>query len=191
MNRSGPTTSGFASDEVSAGDARAVERQLGRPARGVHAVAHRCPCGLPDVVETLPRLANGAPFPTLFYLTCPRACAAVSRLEAGGLMREQTERLDADADLRAAHQGAHEDYLQRRDELAVEVGIAPVSEIAGISAGGMPDRVKCLHVLLAHALSVGTGVSPLGDEVREQLEPWWLRGPCVADGGDVDVEGPT
>ncbi|BCJ58540.1 hypothetical protein Jiend_19620 [Micromonospora endophytica] len=52
-------------------DLAAVAAQLGRTPRGTQAVAHRCPCGLPDVVETTPRLADGTPFPTLFYLTCP------------------------------------------------------------------------------------------------------------------------
>jgi hypothetical protein len=168
-----------------------VELQLGRAPRGAHAVAHRCPCGLPDVVETLPRLASGEPFPTLFYLTCPRASAAVSRLEADGLMREQTARLDTDADLRAAHHRAHEDYLRRRDRLAETAGGGPVPEIAGISAGGMPERVKCLHVLLAHALAAGPGVNLLGDEVRDLVQPWWHRGPCVGDGPAVSGEDPT
>jgi hypothetical protein len=140
------------------------------------------------VVETLPRLPDGAPFPTLFYLTCPRANAAVSRLEATGLMREQSERLGVDADLRAAHLRAHEAYLTRRDEVAVSGGTGPVPEIAGVSAGGMPDRVKCLHVLLAHALAAGPGVNPLGDEVADLIGPWWDRGPCVGD-SDEPAEG--
>jgi uncharacterized protein len=178
------------SDTIRPADASAVQLQLGRPPRGVCAVAHRCPCGLPDVVETLPRLPNGAPFPTLFYLTCPRACAAVSRLEADGVMRQQSTRIDADAELRAAHQRAHADYLRRRDDLAEAVGVGPVPEIAGISAGGMPDRVKCLHVLLAHALAAGPGVNVLGDEVREALEPWWHRGPCIGD-VEPDDESPA
>ena len=69
-------------------DAEVVALQLGRPPRGLRRVAHRCPCGLPDVVETAPRLADGSPFPTLYYLTCPRAVAAVARLEAAGVMRQ-------------------------------------------------------------------------------------------------------
>ena len=84
---------------ITARDAVVIAAQLGRPPRGLLGVAHRCPCGLPDVAETAPRLPDGSPFPTLYYLTCPRACAAVSRLEASGLMREMTARL---ADLRYA-----------------------------------------------------------------------------------------
>jgi uncharacterized protein len=154
-------------------DLVAVAAQLGRPPRGTRAVAHRCPCGLPDVVETTPRLADGTPFPTLFYLTCPRAVAACSRLESAGLMREMAARLEADPELAARYRAAHEDYLARRE------AIAQVPEIAGTSAGGMPGRVKCLHVHLAHALAAGPGVNPLGDEVRERTEPWWTGGQCV------------
>src|SRR5581483_12450193 len=85
-----------------------VAAQLGRAPRAMRAVAHRCPCGLPDVVETAPRLADGTPFPTLYYLTCPRAARAVGRLEASGMMAEMTQRLRADADLAAAYLAAHD-----------------------------------------------------------------------------------
>lgn len=154
-------------------DAEAVGRQLGRPPRGLHAVAHRCPCGLPDVVATRPRLDDGTPFPTLFYLTCPRAAAVIGTLEASGLMREMTERLGADEALAAAYEAAHRDYLARRSALEA------VPEIEGVSAGGMPARVKGLHVLVGHALAAGPGVNPLGDEALDALEPWWAAGPCV------------
>jgi hypothetical protein len=158
---------------MDASDRAAVAAQLGRPARAMRGVAHRCPCGLPDVVETSPRLEDGTPFPTLFYLTCPRACSAVSRLEAGGVMHTMTERLSADPGLAARHAEAHRDYLARRE------AIAEVPEIAGTSAGGMPGRVKCLHVLAAHALAAGPEVSPLGDETLAMLPEWWTSGPCV------------
>ena len=154
-------------------DRAAVAAQLGREPRAIRAVAHRCPCGNPDVVETSPRLPDGTPFPTLYYLTCPRASAAVGRLEASGLMREMTERLRADEQLAAQYRAAHESYLARRAELG------HVAEIAGISAGGMPNRVKCLHVLVGHALAAGPGVNPLGDEAVAALPPWWADGPCV------------
>ena len=154
-------------------DVAAVGAQLGRAPRGLRAVAHRCPCGLPDVVETEPRLADGSPFPTLYYLTCPRATSAVSTLEAGGLMREMTERLSGDEELRTGYATAHAAYLRRRN------AIEKVTEIDGISAGGMPDRVKCLHVLVGHSLAAGPGVNPLGDEAVAALPHWWDAGPCV------------
>lgn len=158
-------------------DLAAIHAQLGRDPRGVRAVAHRCPCGLPDVVETAPRLPDGTPFPTVFYLTCPRAASAVGRLEASGLLRDWSERLRADPELAGAYRRAHEDYLVRRERLG------SVPEIAGVSAGGMPERVKCLHVLVAHALAAGPGVNPLGDEALALLPDWGAGGPCASGSG--------
>ena len=64
-------------------DLEVIETQLGRTPRGVVAVAWRCPCGRPGVITTLPRLDNGTPFPTVYYLTNPRYVAACSSLETG------------------------------------------------------------------------------------------------------------
>ena len=152
-------------------DLAAVEAQLERRPRGVRAVAHRCPCGNPDVVETAPRLPDGAPFPTLYYLTCPKAASLIGTLEASGLMARMTERLKQDADLAAAYRAADDDYRARRDAVEVLEGFP--------TAGGMPDRVKCLHVLVGHSLAVGPGVNPLGDEALALLADWWRTGPCV------------
>jgi uncharacterized protein len=152
-------------------DVSAIGEQLGRVPRGLRGIAHRCPCGQPDVVETAPRLEDGTPFPTLYYLTCPRAASAIGTLEAEGVMKEMTARLAEVPELAAAYRAAHEDYIRRRDA---------VGELTGFpSAGGMPDRVKCLHVLVAHSLAVGRGVNPLGDEAIAVLPEWWRKGPCV------------
>lgn len=144
-------------------DLEVVAAQLGREPRGVVAVAYRCPSGHPGVVTTLPRLPNGAPFPTVYYLTCPQAVSACSTLEASGLMAEMTARLAEDDELAARYRAAHEAYLVDREALG------HVEELEGISAGGMPTRVKCLHVLVAHSLAAGRGVNPLGDEALDAL----------------------
>ncbi|MGV0837453.1 DUF501 domain-containing protein [Mycolicibacterium thermoresistibile] len=146
---------------VDPADLDAVARQLGRQPRGVLEIAYRCPNGEPGVVKTAPRLADGTPFPTLYYLTHPVLTAAASRLESAGVMREMTERLNHDPDLAAAYRRAHESYLAERD--AIE------SLGTTFSGGGMPDRVKCLHVLMAHSLAKGPGVNPLGDEALAML----------------------
>lgn len=158
-------------------DAAVVTAQLGREPRGQFRVAHRCGCGLPDVVQTAPRLPDGTPFPTLYYLTCPRAAAAVGRLEAAGMMAAMTERLSDDASLRRAYEAAHEDYLARRAQVARACGMAPLPG-GTQSAGGMPVRVKCLHALIAHELAV-PGANPLGREAAQAAGPWWAAGPCV------------
>jgi hypothetical protein len=159
-------------------DEATVAAQLGRAPRGLRAVAHRCPCGLPDVVETAPRLPDGTPFPTLYYLTCPRAAAAIGGLEAAGLMREMTARIADDPGLRAGYQAAHRDYVARRAMASVDEGQRPLPPDTQ-SAGGMPDRVKCLHALAAHELAASGG-NPLGREALDAAGPWWSRGPCVA-----------
>ena len=163
-------------------DEAVIAAQLGRPPRGIHAIGHRCPCGNPDVVTTEPRLPNGTPFPTTYYLTCPRVNSRIGTLEASGLMKEMQDRLGTDEELAAAYRSAHEAYLADRSAVGAEAG-HDVPEIEGISAGGMPHRVKCLHVLAAHALAAGPGVNPLGDEVLELLGDWWSSGPCATAGG--------
>jgi hypothetical protein len=158
---------------ISEPDRAAIEAQLGREPRSIHGIGHRCPCGNPDVVATEPRLDDGTPFPTTFYLTCPRAASRIGTLEASGLMKEMQDRLADDPEVAAAYRAAHERYLEAR------YAIGRVTEIDGISAGGMPDRVKCLHVLAGQSLAQGRGVNPLGDEVLDLLGEWWASGPCV------------
>jgi hypothetical protein len=142
-------------------DLGAVARQLGREPRGALQIAYRCPNGEPGVVKTAPRLPDGTPFPTLYYLTHPALTAAASRLESSGMMREMTQRLSCDTELAAAYRQAHESYLAERD------AIEPLG--TAFSAGGMPDRVKCLHVLIAHSLAKGRGTNPFGDEALAVL----------------------
>lgn len=158
-----------------AADADAFAREMGRPARGVLAVAYRCDHGVPAVVQTAPRLPDGTPFPTLFYLCCSALVAAVSRMESAGVMGEMAERLatdGADGSLVVGYRRAHDAYLAARDAVE-DLGIT-------VSAGGMPDRVKCLHVLVAHALATGRGVNPLGDEAVDALAAYTRGGsPCA------------
>ena len=91
----GPAATARRRPVVEPADLDAVARQLGREPRGVLEIAYRCPNGEPGVVKTAPRLPDGTPFPTLYYLTHPALTAAASRLESSGLMREMTERLRA------------------------------------------------------------------------------------------------
>ncbi|MCR2784341.1 MULTISPECIES: DUF501 domain-containing protein [unclassified Microbacterium] len=158
-------------------DLAVLREQLGRPARGVLGIAARCVCGNPTVVATAPRLPDGTPFPTFYYLTHPGATAAMSTLEAEQVMRELSDELAADDDLAAQYARAHEAYLADR---------APhgdVPEIEGISAGGMPTRVKCLHALAGHALAAGPGVNPIGDRALERSEWSPQRCTCAHPGG--------
>lgn len=155
-------------DTPSQDDLDIVSAQLGRPVRSVAGIAWRCRCGMPGVLATYPRLDTGQPFPTTFYLTHPGYVLACSRLEASGLMTELTDKLADNAGLASAYLKAHKSYLEDRQTLAARLGEA-VDEIAGVSAGGMPNRVKCLHALVGHALAKGPGINPIGDLVIEMV----------------------
>lgn len=158
---------------VDSRDLEALREQLGREPRGVVAIPARCACGNPIVVRTLPRLDDGTPFPTSYYLSHPGAIAALSTLEAEGAMRAMNQRLDEDSTLGFLYRAAHESYLADRAELG------EVPEIEDVSAGGMPTRVKCLHALAAHALAKGPGVNPFGDEALEAIRDTWRRDRCT------------
>jgi len=151
-----------------------ISEQLGRPARGRPAVVHRCAYGLPSVVRVDPRLEDGTPFPTTFWLSCPLARSAVGRLEADHEMVRLNQRLDAEPALRAEYEGTAMRYVGFRDRLG-----APEEPLAGApTAGGMPRRVKCLHVHVAHHLA--TGDNPIGSAAADLMLPMQCPAPCVA-----------
>ena len=165
--------------EASPVERRLIEGQIGREVRGAVAVAARCRYGLPTVVRTSPFLPDGTPFPTLYWLSCPAAGAAVGRLEAAGWNARLSERVATSPELAAAHRAAHEQYLAQRDalgRLADEPGV-----------GGLPGRVKCLHALYAHELA--TGADPVGRIVRQVVDPVDCPGPCVDLAGDLPSGG--
>lgn len=157
-----------------------LSAQLGRPARGRPAVVHRCGHGLPTVVRVDPRLEDGTPFPTTFWLACPLLRSAVGRMEADHEMVRLNERLAEDEDLRVAYAAGADRYVAFRDALG-----APGPPLDGApTAGGMPTRVKCLHVHLAHHLA--TGDNPIGAHVADALLPMACDVPCV-DGDAPDT----
>lgn len=169
-------------DPPSEHDIRVVSAQLGRPARDVVGIAARCVCGNPTVVSTKPRLGNGTPFPTLYYLCHPAPTAQVSTLEANQVMPELAALLE-DPAVAEAYRAAHEAYLADRES------IEHVDEIDGVSAGGMPTRVKCLHALVGHSLAAGPGVNPIGDLALARIAWSPERCECRAydEGADTEV----
>lgn len=160
----------LARPELDERDATTAAAMLGRPLRGRSAVAVRCGWGLPAVLRVHPRLGDGTPFPTLFWLACPLANRHVGGLEADGVMAGLTQRVREDADLAEAYAGAAERFVAARDRLG---GPLP----RGDAAGGMPQRVKCLHSLYAHHLA--TLDNPVGAWVAKHVEPMTCPGPCV------------
>ena len=124
---------------AAADDLACVAAQLGRAPRGVLGVAHRCPCGRPDVVATAPRLPDGTPFPTAYYLTHPAYVAEASRIESHGTMAEWTAELAEDGELAAAYAAAHRAYLADRAAIGEAAGkrmslLVDALRASGISA---------------------------------------------------------
>jgi uncharacterized protein len=168
----------LAAPRVDDRDRAVVSVQLGRPARGNPAIVHTCGFGLPTVVRVDPRLDDGTPFPTTFWLTCPVMRSAVGRLEADHAMVGLNERLERDAGFAEAYAAGHDRYVAARDQLGDPLPGDP-------GAGGMPRHIKCLHVHAAHHLATGDNV--VGAWTVEAARPVPCRGPCVSD-EDVDTQ---
>ncbi len=155
-------------------DIAIIAEQLGRTPRGVVEVSYTTPDGQPAVIKTQPRLPDGTPFPTLYYLTDPRLTAEASRLEVAHVMKWMESRLHTEENLQRDYLAAHEHYLRQRNALE-DLGTS-------FSAGGMPDRVKCLHVLMAYALAEGPGRVRFGTEaVALAADRGGLRGSAIPD----------
>jgi hypothetical protein len=155
-----------------------VSAQLGRPARGLPAVVHRCRWGLSTVVRVDPHLEDGTPFPTTFWLACPALRSRIGTLEAEQSMVGLNDRLQSEPAFGAAYAAAHERYVGFRDELG-----GPLPGDPG--AGGMPGYVKCLHVHAAHHLATGDNV--VGEWTVDAASPVPCAGPCV-DHAAIDEE---
>jgi hypothetical protein len=164
----------------SADDRRDVEAQLGRPARAPWAVARRCHLDVPMVIESHPRLPDGSPFPTLYWLTCPVLVRRVGGLESKRAMSVLTDRLGRDAGTRERLDRAQRSYLAERDALEV------VAEARSMPGGGA-ERIKCLHAHTAHELA--SGPNPVGAWALAQAGWPDCITPCVGDVDEVESEG--
>lgn len=157
---------------VTDADLAIVSEQLGRTPRGVLEISFRTPDCQPAVIKTSPKLPDGTPFPTLYYLTDPRLTAEASRLEVAHVMKWMEFRLAEDKELAADYHHAHEHFLAKRNKIE-DLG-------TDFSGGGMPERVKCLHVLIAYALAEGPQHFRLGTEaVAMAADHGKLRGTAI------------
>jgi hypothetical protein len=162
-------------------DRAIVARQLGRPPRAFRRVVVRCPYERPAVTEQEPYSADGEPFPTTYYLTCPYLVAAVARLEAAGGVERWTTAVEHDPELAAGREAADAEQRRIRRELAGGVtgrdsGASLDLGIAGSARGG---SLKCLHAHAAFALARPGYV--LGERVLAEVEPRWPPDRCCSD----------
>ena len=160
-------------ERASREEAELIARQIGRAPRGEVTVARRCPHGYPQVLRVPPWI-DGAPFPTLYWLSCPFLVRAVAAIEADGWVARLEHRLAEDPLLRADLERAHAAYIAKRSSLLHGAGNLTTAEqerrrqLAVRGIGGIADRsrLKCLHLHVAHALA---GRNPIGDLVLGQL----------------------
>ena len=177
---------------VGARDRAIVERQLGRAPHAVSGVAARCPFGFVAVVEDLPYDERGAPFPTLFYATCPTLVQALSRLEDGGGVREWSARVGREPELLASLRDAERYERRRRRTLAARCAATPrdggASLALGVAGVRRRDRtdLKCLHAHAAHALARPRYL--LGRLILEQAGDLWCDNERCGDANPAVAE---
>jgi len=149
-------------------DARVICAQLGRPPREPWKVASRCAHGRPSTILTGPVLQDGAPFPTLYWLTCPWLSAYVDGLESSGVAAEWRIRLAEEPELRARMDAADAAYRAARAEAAA--GSDPCASV-GIAGQRDSSATKCIHAHVAAALA---GIDdPIGVDVIRGVDPLW------------------
>lgn len=158
-----------------------VAAQLGRRSRARSAVAHRCTYGLPTALRVDPRLGDGTPFPTTFWLTCPLVSRHVGTLESEQVMVELNERIHEDEEFAAAYDAAGRRLVAFRDELGGPLPGDP-------RAGGAEGHVKCLHSHVGHTLATGDNV--VGHDALDRLLPLACPAPCVDVETVLDDWGP-
>jgi uncharacterized protein len=162
-------------------DREIVTRQLGRAPRALRRIVARCPYGRPAVTEQDPYDANGDPFPTTYYVTCPHLVAALARVEAAGGVERWSRAVAEDADLAHSLERATEDQRRVRRELAGErTGTDEGRSLAlGIAGSHSPERLKCLHAHAAFALA-RTGYA-LGERILAEVDPLWPSDRCCSE----------
>ncbi|HTR32661.1 MAG TPA: DUF501 domain-containing protein [Gaiellaceae bacterium] len=148
-------------------DEELVERQIGRRPRAFLRVAVRCPFGRPAVTEQAPFDADGRPFPTQFYVTCPQLVAAISRLEAAGGVERWSAAAREDPELAASLADAQAEQRRLRPELD-----------AGIGGSTRDGSLKCLHAHAAFGLA-RPGYA-LGDRILAELPSLWPDTCCTS-----------
>jgi uncharacterized protein len=147
-------------------DEEIVARQLGRPQRAFRRVAVRCPFGKPAVAEQEPFDADGRPFPTQYYVTCPHLVAAISRLEAAGGVERWTRAATDDDELAASLAEAQANQRRLRPEID-----------AGIGGSTRSGSLKCLH---AHAgFALAQPGYELGERILAELPSLWPESCCT------------
>lgn len=150
-----------------------IAEQLGRTPHGTEAIAATDENGMPLVLRMAP-IIDDKPFPTLYWLCDKRLKIELSRLEAGGIIKQLEMRLQSDQDFLAGYHRSHEDYIARRwhymstaqQETVERLGYRPLLEARGIGGLGNWNQVRCLHTQYAHHLC---GDNVIGEWLDNEL----------------------
>ncbi len=169
-----------AAETLSESDVEILRRRLKLHPRHVTRVVRRDRAGAPQVIEYYPLSLNRdgsikAPYPTLYWLTCPRIIRRLAVLEYEGWIRRLQGMMRDDDAMRAAYHDSHRQYVERRwaaltpehrDEIVAR-GWGKFYLENGIGGIAGWDYVKCLHLHFAHHLA---GDNVLGAWVAENLD---------------------
>ena len=141
----------------------------GRLLRGVLGIAARCPAGHAAVITCSPlqrQRGRLVPFPTLYWLVCPRLCRTLANLERSGVIKQLEAEIAGDATFFAAISKDHDDYIARRwaalsrEERDLVERESLMEKMRSRGIGGIMNHatVKCLHTHFAHHLACGSTI---------------------------------
>jgi hypothetical protein len=140
-------------------DVAVLTRLLGRAPQAEFDVVVRSQAGVPMVVRNAPFTCDGTPMPTRYWLVDADLTVAVSRLEAGGGVRQAQAAVDPEA-----LQAAHDAYATERD---AEIPVSHPGPRPSGGVGGTRIGVKCLHAHYAFFLAGGD--DPVGRWTHSRL----------------------
>ncbi|NTW28468.1 MAG: DUF501 domain-containing protein [Coriobacteriia bacterium] len=134
---------------MSADERLLVAAQVGRAPREPWRTAARCTWGFPTAIVSPSRLADGTPFPTYAWLTCPCLAEFASARESAGAAAEWAARAADDPVLAQSLRDADAAVRALRVQ---ESGGEDACESVGLAGQRDPLGVKCLHAHMALAL---------------------------------------
>lgn len=144
-----------------------LEKQLKRKISGVRRIVVRCDHNFPVVIENDCEV-RGKPFPTLFWLVCPKLNKEISKLEAEGWIKKFESMIERDRDFEKSYIQAHDTVRELRDKTVEKDEIRKI--FSSVGSGGISNfkSVKCLHLHVADYLA---GVmNPVGKSVLSMIE---------------------
>ncbi|WP_346310177.1 DUF501 domain-containing protein [Pseudothermotoga sp.] len=133
----------------------------------------RCEHNFPVVIENKCEI-NGRPFPTLFWLVCPKLCREISRLEGLGWISKFERIIDEDPNFEGAYINAHMQVRRLRDKVVRDERVRRI--LSRLGTGGIRNlkTVKCLHLHVADRLA---GVkNPVGEMVLRMIDRPFCEG---------------